>query len=708
MTSPPRLFVLCVDDEMFTSARSEPHELLTGPFNQGAAGPLLTKLLNVKFSTKSGGTVLRLDVAQRIESLTLSWLEGLNHEAVIADQFVEIPYFRSLKSLTMRTPQFMLVLRKLEAMEDQAEQRAQLLVSDGTQQGLSPHVLLLDNLVKGPEGARIGVQLLKTCLHNRTLGVHDDFRTVVLSRFDLNDEEISAKHVHVQKKGLPWDEAILRDLEQFCGSFAVTRTLLMPSMRGVSAPELRRFAQSGEPLLIYGETGTGKRALAHRIHTAGGGTDDNFVYVNCGALPAEGNLAHTELFGIGKDVATSVAPTVGKLARAHGGTLFLDEIHRLPPVVQGALLDALETGEFSPVGCLERVQATFRVVAATNDRDVVSDEVFEPDAERPFAHDLAARLRVIEIHLPTLQEETATGQDFDGPWSARLDGLFEDVKCHLCSRLERLASGKPIDLPNGGSTQFVSWKSLAQRLSLPIQTHMDAGLVEAIRNAQITQDGRRAIFQAAKAGSIKGNFRGLRHLLVRAMLREAAKQGSGCTLDEQAITDAMLPQVAFAEAEETNTSGEPAQLDSKPKSGTLEDVVPWFVNQLKTRQKKFGSFQSLRREIESYLDDASKRHSQYAALGVVAGYCAQQHATNRDVYYAYHTGAPLLQLFENTTATGHIGEVLKVEFNAGKKGKPADIFHNVALKHPVVTQVATLVVGRTVTFRRRQSDAKGS
>lgn len=157
-----------------------------------------------------------------------------------------------------------------------------------------------------------------------------------------------------------------------------------------------RFAEADAPVLITGETGTGKSALARAIHHASRRTDGPFVEAGLLNLPAD--LVDSELFGYERGAhSTAHERTVGRVARAAGGTLFLDEVGDLTPATQGKLLRFVESKMYAPLGGVEQ-QADVRVIAATNARI--------DDAARGggFRADLLHRLGVLRLHLPPLRE----------------------------------------------------------------------------------------------------------------------------------------------------------------------------------------------------------------------------------------------------------------------------------------------------------------
>ena len=173
-------------------------------------------------------------------------------------------------------------------------------------------------------------------------------------------------------------------------------------MVGVSAPmqevydRVLRFARSTVPLMVVGETGTGKEMVAQAVHRVSG-EEAPFVAVNCAALPEA--LVESEHFGHERGAFTGAhTRRDGLLAQADGGILFLDEVGELPPAAQAKLLRVLEAGEYRAVGATRETRARFRLVAATN-RDL--DAMVAAGRFRP---DLLHRLGTARIALPALRD----------------------------------------------------------------------------------------------------------------------------------------------------------------------------------------------------------------------------------------------------------------------------------------------------------------
>jgi transcriptional regulator with GAF, ATPase, and Fis domain len=163
---------------------------------------------------------------------------------------------------------------------------------------------------------------------------------------------------------------------------------------------VRQVAPLLSPVLILGETGTGKEVIANAIHNLSNRRKGPFIKVNCGAIPDA--LIDSELFGHEKGAFTGAMDQKrGRFERADKGTIFLDEIGELPPNAQVRLLRVLQSKEFERVGGTTSVRADIRVIAATH-RDL---ETMVKKNE--FREDLWFRLNVFPIPLPPLRERKA-------------------------------------------------------------------------------------------------------------------------------------------------------------------------------------------------------------------------------------------------------------------------------------------------------------
>lgn len=168
-----------------------------------------------------------------------------------------------------------------------------------------------------------------------------------------------------------------------------------PAMRDV-LDLVRRVADSQVPVLLLGETGTGKGLIARAIHAESSRASQPFVAVNCAAIPEA--LLESELFGHVKGAFTGASvDRIGLFAQAQHGTLFLDEIAELGLPLQAKLLHVLETGQVRPVGSDRERPVDARVIAATH-RDLRRRV-----AESSFREDLLYRLDVVSIEIPALR-----------------------------------------------------------------------------------------------------------------------------------------------------------------------------------------------------------------------------------------------------------------------------------------------------------------
>jgi len=161
--------------------------------------------------------------------------------------------------------------------------------------------------------------------------------------------------------------------------------------------KISKIAGVDVPVLIMGETGTGKELVAREIHEKSMRRDGPFVAINCGAIPGE--LLESELFGHKRGAFTgAVANRTGKFKAADGGTLFLDEIGEIDATIQIKLLRFLGERTFERVGSNKTLSADVRLIAATNKN-------LEAQVKAgAFREDLYFRLRVVELRLPPLRE----------------------------------------------------------------------------------------------------------------------------------------------------------------------------------------------------------------------------------------------------------------------------------------------------------------
>ncbi|MCY0887101.1 MAG: sigma 54-interacting transcriptional regulator [Alicyclobacillaceae bacterium] len=195
----------------------------------------------------------------------------------------------------------------------------------------------------------------------------------------------------------------------------------------------RRAARTDSPILVYGETGTGKELLVQSIHNASPRKAGPFMAINCAALPA--SILEGLLFGTIKGSFTGAETRAGWFELADTGTLFLDEVQSLPLEVQAKLLRVLQSGEFTRLGEAKLRQTGARVVAAMN----VPPEAAL--ASGTLRADVYYRLNVVRIDIPPLRER---GADIDllvhhfiDKWNQRLGTHVESVHPQVLSLFRR-------------------------------------------------------------------------------------------------------------------------------------------------------------------------------------------------------------------------------------------------------------------------------
>src|SRR5690348_5958225 len=164
--------------------------------------------------------------------------------------------------------------------------------------------------------------------------------------------------------------------------------------------QVHKVAYASVPVLIEGESGTGKDIVARLIHILSPLRSGPFVKVNCPAIP--GTLIESELFGYERGAFTGAyGAKPGRMEMAHSGTLFLDEISELDFPLQSKLLQALQDGQFCRIGGQKDTKVEARVICATN-------RSLEAEVEKGnFRQDLFYRINVLNLRVPSLRERVA-------------------------------------------------------------------------------------------------------------------------------------------------------------------------------------------------------------------------------------------------------------------------------------------------------------
>jgi DNA-binding NtrC family response regulator len=267
-------------------------------------------------------------------------------------------------------------------------------------------VVLLDQKLPDGEGHALAPAILER---------NDQTKIIFITAFPSFENAVKAvrtgahdylsKPLDLEELKLTVDRMLrTQDLEQVAQVHAYeqerdqARAVIIGSGGGLAGVEqiIMSATKTSAPVLITGETGTGKSLVAKSIHYLGPLSKAPFIDINCAALPE--NLIEAELFGYEKGAFTgAVATKKGLFEMADGGTLLLDEIGELPVHLQTKLLHALEAGEVRRVGGTTPRKVKVRVIAATN-ADLVNI------LGKTFRQDLYYRLNVIQIHLPPLRE----------------------------------------------------------------------------------------------------------------------------------------------------------------------------------------------------------------------------------------------------------------------------------------------------------------
>lgn len=220
------------------------------------------------------------------------------------------------------------------------------------------------------------------------LGAYD----FVTKPYDFN-ELLQVIHKAIEKKNLlASNVALTKELNYALGVEIIGESKAFKELLALAA----KAAQSDSPILIQGETGTGKEVLAKYIHSLSPRSSKPIVTLNCASLPD--TLFESELFGHEKGAFTDAKQTKpGLVEIANEGSLFLDEIGELSLTIQPKLLRFLETGEFRRVGGLNNRKSNVRLIAATN-KNLVNEV-----KEKRFREDLLFRLNVIPLTIPPLR-----------------------------------------------------------------------------------------------------------------------------------------------------------------------------------------------------------------------------------------------------------------------------------------------------------------
>jgi DNA-binding NtrC family response regulator len=286
--------------------------------------------------------------------------------------------------------------------------------------------------------------------------------------------------------------------------------------RSTAMARLRRdaigLAHTGLPVVILGETGTGKSALAERVLHPASGREGPFIAVDLAALPP--TLVAAELFGSARGAFSGAVDRAGRLEAAHGGTLFLDEIGNLPPEAQRMLLLALEDGRATRLGETTPRRTDFKLIAATN------LDLARAVRDGNFRSDLYARLNpAAALTLPPLRE--------------RLTDLEELLVGFVRGAFAR-----------GADRRLLFDYARAAGLAQPLEVSLSIGVAQPDRGVTFVLP--RASLQALRAHPFPGNVRELKLVAATAAVLalsdalEAARRGAGATATAPSVVP--IPQ----------------------------------------------------------------------------------------------------------------------------------------------------------------------
>jgi DNA-binding NtrC family response regulator len=223
------------------------------------------------------------------------------------------------------------------------------------------------------------------------LGASDYVVKPVLMDDILTKIRKNMKYLDISEENKQLKQALLND------HFNIKQIVGKSPLMQIVFEMIRKVAPAKSNVLITGASGTGKELVARAVHSLSYKSNNQFVAVNCGAIPE--SLLESELFGHKKGSFTSAyQDKKGFFESACGGTLFLDEIGHMPLNCQVKLLRAVEQRQITPIGSTKSIDVDVRLIAATN-----KDLEKEIKAGR-FREDLYYRLNVVGIHLPTLQQ----------------------------------------------------------------------------------------------------------------------------------------------------------------------------------------------------------------------------------------------------------------------------------------------------------------
>jgi DNA-binding NtrC family response regulator len=322
-------------------------------------------------SPRAAGRVLVVDDEADLARLLATALEDAGYEVTLAHSV-------AVAGIELRRSEFQVALLDLK-------------LPDGS--GMDVLRQLVDEASPTEAIVLTGNADIATAIEAMKLGACD----YLVKPADLDELEVAVAHAAERHRLRAENVALRVRLERHeTPTGIVTED---PSMRQVLAT-VAQVGPSDLPVLIQGETGTGKELIARAVHDASGRKAGPFVAINCAAVPD--TLLESELFGYERGAFTgAMGRKPGLFEVADHGTLFLDEVGDVSALVQTKLLRVLETHEFFRLGSTRAVRADVRVVAATN------KNLAEAATRGDFREDLYYRINGVTLRLPPLRERPA-------------------------------------------------------------------------------------------------------------------------------------------------------------------------------------------------------------------------------------------------------------------------------------------------------------
>lgn len=275
----------------------------------------------------------------------------------------------------------------------------------------TPEVVLCDVFLPDGSGVELAAELKKKCPLSEIIlltahgNIPDGVKAIKNGAFDYitkgddNPKILPLIAAAMEKATAAYRKIKKEKPENAAGSYTFDTMIGQSAALGEAIRLARKVAATNVPVLLTGETGTGKEVFAQSIHNQSSRVGKAFVAVNCSTFSRD--LLESELFGHRAGSFTgALKDAKGLFEEASGGTIFLDEIGEMAFDLQAKLLRILETGEFIRIGDTKPTKVDVRVIAATN-RDLPKEI-----EEGRFREDLFYRLSVFQIHLPALRERS--------------------------------------------------------------------------------------------------------------------------------------------------------------------------------------------------------------------------------------------------------------------------------------------------------------